>query len=96
MAMHPLVFRIFSFVLFIVVSAGFIAVGRWTNAEHYAPWLVRGLDVNSWRFKAVGIWMALFGVAAAILAGWIHWSARTWEACVNVFGSSPYLIWRFD
>jgi hypothetical protein len=87
MAMHSLVFRIFSFFLFIVVSAGFLAIGlliafwpatylrwlHWSNVEHYAPWAVRGLDVYSWWFRMVGIWMALFGVIAAILSVWIHW-----------------------
>jgi hypothetical protein len=85
--MHSLIYRIFSFVLFIVVSVGFIAVGlliafwpdayaRWvhrSNVERNAPWLVRGLDFYSWPCRMVGIWIALFGVTAVILSVWIHW-----------------------
>ena len=71
----------------IVMSAGFLAVGlliafwpatywrwvRWSKVEYYAPWLVRGLDVYSWRYRIVGIGGALFGITTAILTVWIHW-----------------------
>jgi len=76
-----------SFFLEIVISTAFLAVGlliafrpamylrwvRWSNVEHYAPWVARGLDVHSWRFRVVGLWLALFGVIAASLTVWIHW-----------------------
>jgi hypothetical protein len=78
---------VFSFVVLIAVSAAFLAVGlliafwpatylrwvRWSNVEIYAPWVVRGLDVHSWRFRAGGILMALFGVIFAILTVYICW-----------------------
>lgn len=71
----------------IVMSVAFLAVGlliafwpatylqwvRWSNVEHYAPWVGRGLDVYSWRVRIVGIVMALFGVTSAILTVWIQW-----------------------
>ena len=75
----------------IVPSVAFLAVGpliafwlatylrwvRWSKVENYAPWLVRGWDVNHpkyrWGFRIVGIGLALFGVTAAILTVWIHW-----------------------
>src|SRR5258707_5586483 len=82
---------VFSFLVLIILSAAFLAAGlviafwpatclqwvRWSKVEHYAPWVVRGWDVNhehyGWRFRIVGIGMALFGVTAAILTVWIHW-----------------------
>jgi hypothetical protein len=84
MAMHSLAFRIFSFFSFIIVSAGFVAIGlliafwpatyaRWVHWSNVASWLVRGLDFYSWRSRMVGIWMALFGVAFAVLSVWIAW-----------------------
>jgi len=78
---------VFSFFVLVVLSAAFLAVGlliafwpatylqwvRWSKVEYYAPWLVRGWDVNSWRCRIVGIWLALFGVIAAILTVYICW-----------------------
>ncbi len=82
---------VFSFFVLVVLSATFLAVGlliafwpatylqwvRWSKVEYYAPWLIRGWDVNhghyGLRFRIVGIGMALFGVTAAILTVWIHW-----------------------
>lgn len=79
---------VFSFFVLIGLSAAFLTVGlliafcpatylRWvrrSKVEYYAPWLVRE-DVNyyGWRFRIVGIAMAIFGVTAAILTVWIHW-----------------------
>ena len=84
--MHSLVF---SFFVLIVLSAAFLAVGlliafwpatylrwvRWSKVEYYAPWVVRGWGAShhSWRFRIVGIGMALFGVTAATLTVWIRW-----------------------
>ncbi|GEM_PF-6509581 len=77
----------FRFLLELAMSGAFIAVGlliafcpaiyarwiRWSNVEYYAPWLVRGLNVYSWRSRSVGIWLALFGVVLAIMVVRIHW-----------------------
>jgi hypothetical protein len=60
MAMHSLAYRIFSFFLSMVVSAGFVAVGlviafwpatymrwlRWSNVHRYAPWVLREWDLK--------------------------------------------------
>lgn len=76
-----------SFSVLIVLSAAFLAVGlliafwpatylrwvRWSNVENYAPWFFRGFDVHSWRSRIVGIWIALFGLIAAILTIYICW-----------------------
>jgi len=82
---------VFSFFVLIALSAAFLAVGlliafwpgtylrwvRWSKVAYYAPWVVRGWDVDhghdGWRFRIVGIGIALFGVTAAILTVWIHW-----------------------
>ena len=78
---------VFSFLLEMLMSAAFIAAGvliafcpatylrwvRWSKVEYYASWLVRGLDVYSWRSRMVGIWFALFGIIVAILVVRIHW-----------------------
>ena len=77
----------FSFLALGVLSAAFIAVGlliafwpttylrwvRWSNVDQYAPSFFRGFDVRNWRSRVVGIWMALFGVIAAILTIYICW-----------------------
>ena len=81
----------FSFFVLIALSAAFVTVGlliafwpatylrwvRWSNVENYAPWVLRGWDLNhgqyGWRFKIVGVGLALFGVTAAVLTVWIHW-----------------------
>jgi hypothetical protein len=83
--------RIIFSLLGIALGAAFVAVGlfmafwrteylqwvRWSNVEHYAPWLVRGWDANHlqyrYGFRIVGISMALFGIATAILSVWIPW-----------------------
>ena len=78
---------VFGFLLEMVMSGAFVAVGvliafwpatylrwlRWSKVERYASWLVRGLDVYSWRFWIVGIWLALFGIIAAVMVVRIHW-----------------------
>src|SRR3984957_1354879 len=60
MAMHSLAYRIFTFFLSMVVSAGVVAVGsiiafwpatymrwlRWSNVHRYAPWVLRGRDLS--------------------------------------------------
>jgi hypothetical protein len=82
--MRSLVVRFF---VLMVLSTAFLAVGlliafwpatysrwvRWSNVEHYAPWFFRGSDIYSWRSRLVGIWMAVFGVVAAILTVYICW-----------------------
>jgi hypothetical protein len=58
--MHPLAYRIFSFLIFVAISASFIAVGmliifspatymrwvRWSNAQRHSRWVLRGWDLN--------------------------------------------------
>ncbi len=88
MAMHSLDFSFFALIIlsaaFLAVGllvafrpATYLRWVRWSKVDYYAPWVVRGWHVNhgeySWRFRIVGIGMALFGVAAAILTVWIHW-----------------------
>ena len=60
MAMHALAFRVFSFFLSLVVSAGFVAVGliiafwpatymrwlRWSHVDRYQRWELRGWDLS--------------------------------------------------
>jgi hypothetical protein len=73
----------------IVMSVAFLAVGiliafwpatylrwvHWSKVESYAPWLVRHLNQRGyhWKFRIVGIWLALFGLTAGILTVWISW-----------------------
>jgi len=78
---------VFSFLVLIVLSAAFLAVGlliafwpaaysrwvRWSNVGNYAPWFFRRWDVYSWRYRIVGLWLALFGVIAATLTVYICW-----------------------
>jgi hypothetical protein len=56
--------------------ATYLRWARW-SVENCAPWLVRGWDVNHsqyrWGFRMVGIWLALFGITAAVLCIWIPW-----------------------
>jgi hypothetical protein len=52
---------------------------RWlrrSRAEHYLRYLpstFREFDVFSWRFRIVGIWLALFGLIFAAATVWICW-----------------------
>jgi hypothetical protein len=60
MAMHSLIYRIFTFFLSMLVSAGFVAVGliiafwpatymrwlRWSNVDRYPRWLLPGSDLG--------------------------------------------------
>jgi len=73
----------------IVVSVAFFAVGlliafwpatylrwvHWSKVECYAPWLVGEANqrMYHWKFRIVGIWLAVFGVTAGILTVWISW-----------------------
>ena len=81
----------FGFLMQIVLSAAFLAVGllilcwpgtylrwvHWSKVGGYAPWLVRGWDVNHppypWRVRILGVPFVLFGITAVVLSIWIRW-----------------------
>ena len=76
------------FLLGIVVSAGFVAMGllmllwpatyfRWVRSSTHAPWLVRRWEVHRVReAKIVGIALVLFGITAVALWVYIFWFQR--------------------